>query len=151
MADEYEEIFNDGFLLNFKRNTLHTIHNPSDAVYNGSSMNMRSLCRYLLCLKSAIGLGEYAFCSIVGSIVSFLPRDYKVKGDLQAVVISAISKEELLVDIEQFMMATVAIPKNQDHVMNDVIAKVEDVKKKDYISVSTRKVQLQNQEAMINI
>jgi len=73
--EQYDEIFIDGFVLNLKKASLSTFHLPSDAVYNNSSMSMRSLCRYLLCLKSAIGVGEYAFCSIVGSIISFLPRD----------------------------------------------------------------------------
>ena len=69
-----DELWIDGSLLCF-RTKLHLRLLPSDFVYENSSMTMKSLCRYLLCLKSAIGVGDGAFTSIVGSIISFLPRD----------------------------------------------------------------------------
>ena len=58
-----------------KKSNLSTFHLPSDPVYANSAMTMKDLCRYLLCMKSSIGVGEYAFCTIVGSLISFLPRD----------------------------------------------------------------------------
>jgi hypothetical protein len=73
--EEFEEIFRDGFVLNLKRSNLSTFHIPSDPVYENAGMTMRSLCRYLLCMKSAISVGDYSFCTIVGSLISFLPRD----------------------------------------------------------------------------
>jgi hypothetical protein len=39
---------------------------------------LKSLCRYLLYIKSTHNLGDIAFSSIVGSIISFLPNNNKL-------------------------------------------------------------------------
>jgi hypothetical protein len=70
---ENNELFREGLILKVI-NESNLTYSPLEPVYDGSIISMKHLCRYLLCLKTAIGAGDYAFTCIVGSIIAFLPN-----------------------------------------------------------------------------
>ena len=46
---------------------------PGDALYEGSRHSCRDFCRYMLAMKQCMGIGDYAYATILGSVISFLP------------------------------------------------------------------------------
>lgn len=69
-----DELFVDGKLLDVvcKLNSPFT---SEDMIYDGCEYTLKEFCRYLLCLKNAIMVGDVAFCSIIGAILSFMPSE----------------------------------------------------------------------------
>ena len=49
-----------------------------DELYPGSHFNVKLFCRFLLILKTTHSMGDVAFASIAGAIISFLPSDNKL-------------------------------------------------------------------------
>ena len=47
--------------------------NPTDPLYDKSPHSAKDFCRYLMAMKQSLGLGDYAYAVIAGSIVSVLP------------------------------------------------------------------------------
>ena len=71
-VDNIDELFMDGYLINIKSN-LNSPFNGADKLYDGCEYSLKEFCRYLLCLKNAIMVGDVAFCCIVGAVLSFIP------------------------------------------------------------------------------
>jgi hypothetical protein len=48
---------------------------PNTPLYKGSRHTTKDFCRYMMALKQSLAVGDMAYGVIVGSIISFLPRD----------------------------------------------------------------------------
>lgn len=53
---------------------LETGISPSTPLFNGSQHSLKDLARYFIAMKLSIGIGDRAFSTIVGSVLSFLPH-----------------------------------------------------------------------------
>jgi hypothetical protein len=73
-VDNIDELFMDGYLINIQSN-LNSPFNGADKLYDGCEYSLKEFCRYLLCLKNAIMVGDVAFCCIVGAVLSFIPLE----------------------------------------------------------------------------
>ena len=69
-----DELFMDGKLLDVTCN-LNSPFTSEDMIYDGCEYTLKEFCRYLLCLKNTIMVGDFAFCSIIGAILCFMPSE----------------------------------------------------------------------------
>ena len=75
------ELFIDGYLLDVECD-LNTPYTCDDKLYDGCDYSLKDFCRYLLCLKNSIMVGDVAFCSIVGAILSYIPSQNCIAASL---------------------------------------------------------------------
>ncbi len=72
------ELFQNGLLISKEFEDIKTSVNIDEEIYESCKFSLKVFCRFLLILKSNHNMGDVAFASVVGSIISFMPTRNKL-------------------------------------------------------------------------
>lgn len=76
-------LFEEGVLISKDNNSITSLNEINQPLFEGSNYTLKDFCRYMLIIKISQNLGDVSFTIIVGSILAFLPERNALRNYIQ--------------------------------------------------------------------